>query len=200
MNTTFMSCFRLNLKFKIRINMKARLKHFVYLISFSVVSFLAAGCTTANDPVVNNTIKTNGSLAVKVTTSTYNGQYAPRHVIAIWVESSSGTFVKTLLVNAAARRQDLTSWLNSSSNGNTTDAITGATMNSHTAVSCTWNGTNTSGSVVGDGTYKLRVEYTESNGSGKTASFTFNKGAIADSQTPSASSGITVNTLKWTPN
>lgn len=179
--------------------MKTRLKHFIYLISFSVVSYLAVSCSTANDPVVNNTVKTNGTLAVTVTTSTYNGQYAPRHVIAIWVESSSGTFVKTLLVNAAARRQDLTSWFSSSSNGNTTDAITGATMNSHTAVSCTWNGTNTSGSVVGDGAYKLKVEYNESNGSGKTASFSFNKGTATDSQTPSATSGITVNSLTWTP-
>lgn len=179
--------------------MKILLKQFFFGVSITFFLFPFNGCTTANDPIINNTVKSNGTLAVNVTTSTYNGQYAPRHVLAIWVESSSGTFVKTLLVNAAARRQDLTQWISSTSNGNTTDAIIGATMNSHIAVSCTWNGTNTSGTIVGDGAYKLKVEYTESNGSGKVATFTFNKGTVSDSQIPASFSGVTVNTLTWTP-
>lgn len=170
-------------------------------ISFLLLAlvFFVFSCTTANDPVINNAAKTAGSLSVNVTTSTYKGSYAPKHVLAIWVESTSGTFVKSLVVNAAARKQYLTNWLKSSSS-NTTDATVGATLSSHAAKACVWNGTDVSGSVVGDGTYNLRVEFTESDATGKIATFPFNKGTAVDVQTPAATSGVTVSTLTWTPN
>ncbi len=59
-----------------------------------------SACSTADDPI-DNAIKTDGSLTFKATTNTYQGQYAPSNVVAIWVESSSGKFVKTLLIKAS---------------------------------------------------------------------------------------------------
>jgi len=44
--------------------------------------------------------QTNGTLAVSVTTSSTGGNYAPRNIVAIWVEDNSGKFVKTLLAYA----------------------------------------------------------------------------------------------------
>lgn len=173
-------------------------RNFLFLLSLISILFISSSCT-GNDPV-NNSVKTAGSLSVTAATSTYNGSYAPRHVLAIWVESSSGTYVKSLMVYAAARKSDLTNWLSANSNGNTTDATTGATLSKHASHTCTWNGTNAAGTVVGDGTYKLCVEYTETNGTGKLATFAFTKGTTTDTQAASTKSGVTISTLTWTPN
>jgi len=178
-------------------NKKNKLK--VSLLLIATLSFLVfSACTSTNDPV-NNTVKTTGTLTASVTTTTYNGNYAPRHVLAIWIESSTGTFVKSLKVYGSARRQYLTNW-NSNSSSNTTDAVTGATLNSHQKHSLSWNGTDKSGNVVGDGTYKLCVEYTENDGTGKMATFSFTKGTATDAQTPGNSSGVTGVSLNWSPN
>lgn len=177
--------------------MKATNKNLFLLILGFIFLLIFPSCT--EDPITNS-VKTPGSLVLTATTSTYNGQYAPSHVLAIWIESSTGTFVKSLQVNAASRKQYLTNWYKSTSSGNTTDAITGATLSKHGTSNCTWNGKDKSGNDVGDGIYKLCIEFTENNGTGKFVSFTFNKGTVVDTQTPAAKSGISIGTLKWTPN
>jgi hypothetical protein len=144
-------------------------------------------------------VYTNGTLAVTFSTSTYGGQYSPRHVLAAWIENSSGSFVKSLMVYAAARKSYLTYW-NSNSSGITTDATTGATLSSHSSHTCSWNGKNSSGTMVADGTYKLCVEYTESNSTGKFATFSFSKATTAQIGTTSSLSGVTLSSLTWTPN
>lgn len=156
-----------------------------------------SSCSTGEDPI-DNAVKTAGTLTAKVTTSSYGGNYAPSNVVAIWVESSSGTFVKTLMVKAAQRKSYLTNWTKSSG-GNSTDAITGATVHSHSAYTVSWNGKNASGATVGDGTYNVCVEFTENNNTGKFASFQFTKGTAADNQTPAAKSNVSNITLTWTP-
>ena len=178
-----------------------KVKAFFTLIAFLGFSFFFNACTTTtNDPIINNAVKTPGALGIQFTTSTYKGEYAPDHVLAVWIESNSGTFVKSLLVKASERKQHLTNWLKSTSSGNTTDAVTGATLSSHGLINCNWNGTNTSSAVVGDGSYKLCVEYTESSsGSSKFASFTFDKATAASSSTPSGTAGISGITITWTP-
>lgn len=174
-------------------------RNFFILLTAVCMLFINSACTPANDPI-DNLVKTSGSLSVTATTSTYNGNYAPSHVLAIWVESSSGTFVKSLMVYAASRKEHLSDWLSATKSGNTTDAITGATLNSHGTRNCTWNGKDASGNEVGDGTYKVCVEYTESNSGSKLAKFAFTKGTATDSQTPASASGVSNVTLKWTPN
>jgi len=170
-----------------------RIKHILGCIA---TVFVLSACST-DDPI-DSAVKTDGSLSVSVTTTTYNGKYTPRHVLAIWVESSAGTYVKTLLANAAARKQYLTNWLSSSS-GNTTDAVTGATLNSHGTRTCTWDGTNVSGTTVGDGDYKVCMEFTENDGTGKYATFTFTKGTNNDTQSTASKSNFTDVNLQWTP-
>jgi len=166
------------------------------LISMLLIGFVA--CTSTNDPV-DNSKKTAGTLTVTTTTSTYNGNFSPRHVLAIWVENNSGAFVKTLLVNAQARRQYLTNWYSSTSNGNTIDAITGATLNSHGVVTCSWKGTDVSGNLVNNGTYKVCMEFTENDGTGKFSNFSFAKDTVITTQSPSAQSNFSNITIKWTP-
>ena len=172
------------------------------LLLFLGIILIATACSksssTNNDPAIDNSVKTAGTLTVSTLTSTAGGGYAPNNVVAIWVESNSGTFVKSLLVYAATRKYDLTNWTSNSSS-NTTDAITGATQSSHAVRTCTWNGTNTSGTVVGDGVYKVCMELTDKNGTGNFSSFTFTKGTTASTQTPSNVSSFSNISIAWTP-
>lgn len=132
--------------------------------------------------------QTAGTLSVTVTTSSAGGNYAPRNVVAIWVEDSSGKFVKTLLAYAANRKTHLNNWEASTTSAgsafNATDAISGATRTSHGTYTCTWNGTDYSGKPVSDGNYNLRMELTDKNSTGNSASFSFAKGAANQKLTP----------------
>ena len=53
-----------------------------------LVAFTFTACTT-NDPIIDNQVKTDGALTVQLTTSTYNGEYSPEHVLAIWIDRKS---------------------------------------------------------------------------------------------------------------
>jgi len=157
------------------------------------------GTSYGSELTFTTTSSSSGVLSAIVSTSTYNGPYAPKHVFAAWITNSSGTFIKSLMVYAAARKSDLTYW-KASSSGNTTDATTGATLSSHSSHTLNWNGTNTSGAVVDDGDYKLNVEFTESNGTGKYTTFTFKKGSSTASLTSSTANNISLSSLSWVPN
>lgn len=170
------------------------------MIVMGIILVTGASCSSTSPTTGNSgTVPTNTTgLIVSAVTSTAGGNYAPRNVVAIWVENSSGTFVKSLTVYAAARAADLTKWA-ASSGGSTTDARTGATQSNFGTVYGTWNGTNTSGAVVADGTYKVCMELTDKNGTGNFSSFTFTKGATTSTQTPANTSSFSSVTIKWMP-
>jgi hypothetical protein len=147
--------------------------------------------------------QTSGRLTVTVTTGPVGGPYAPRNILAIWIEDSSGKFVKTLLAYANTRKTHLNTWEASttavSSTFNVVDATTGATQSSHGTRTCQWNGTDYSGKQVPDGDYKVRMELTDQNATGNTASFTFTKGPTARKLTPTdVLPSFSVITLDWT--
>lgn len=147
--------------------------------------------------------QTNGTLSVSVATSSTGGNYAPRNVLAIWVEDSSGKFVKTLLAYADKRKQHLNTWEAATTAAgsvyNSVDAITGATQSSHATRTCSWNGTDYNKKAVADGDYKLRMELTDKNATGNTASLTFTKGPNAQKLTPAdVLPSFKTLTLNWT--
>lgn len=147
--------------------------------------------------------QTGGELSVSVTTSSAGGQYAPRNVEAIWVETSSGEFVKTLLAYANKRKGYLTHWkevtTNAGSAYNVIDAVSGATQSSHGKRSCTWNGTNLKGDTLTDGTYLLCMELTDKNSTGNYSTFEITKSAEAFSISPSDVPSFSAIQLAWTP-
>ena len=161
------------------------------------VIFLACLCTGLIQA------QTTGSLTVIVTTSSAGGGYAPRNVVAIWVENSSGGFVKTLLAYANNRRTHLNTWEASTTTAgsafNITDAISAATQSSHGTRVCQWNGTDYNGTLVADGDFKVRMELTDKNGTGNTASFSFTKGLTAVNLTPANVPSFSSISLAWTP-
>ena len=179
-------------------------KIFILLLLVVSLTFIDCGNNNSNsdittDPIINNTTKTSGTLFVSTLTSSVGGNYAPKNIVAIWVESNSGTYVKTLLAYANTYKRYLTNWASSSSY-NTTDALTGATVNSHTTRVCSWNGTDKNGNVVGDGSYKVCMELTDKDGTGNYHEFTFAKGTNSATLSPSNVSSFSNISIKWTPN
>ncbi len=150
--------------------------------------------------------QTAGTMTFVVTTSSSSG-YSPKHGIIVWLENSSGTFVKTKLKRSANGNLDHFATWTAKSGSNVVDATTGATLTTHGTLTVTWDGTNVSGVVVPDGIYKIWVEYAWASNmtTGKmVTSFSFTKGASADHQTPANyTSGTTGNltnmTIDWTP-
>ncbi len=149
--------------------------------------------------------QTEGTLTVSATTSqTSTPTYKPENIVAIWVEDSSGKFVKTLLAYAGVRKQYLHAWKAvttiAGSVYNTVDAQTGATQTSHAARACTWNGKNRSSVLVADGTYTLKMELTDNDGAKQNlASFTFTKGTSIQTLTPATTSGFSNISIEWVP-
>lgn len=149
--------------------------------------------------------QTSGTLTVSATTSsTSSPKYAPKNIVSMWIEDSSGNFIKTLIALAGERRQYLKNWLltttRAKSQYNTVDAFTGATQNSHAARTCTWNGKNFSSVLVADGTYKLRMEVTDNDGVVQNlATFTFTKGTSIQTLNPSTTNGFSNISIEWKP-
>lgn len=175
--------------------MQSRL-FFIIIVSISLV-FLTSFVEKSEEKSIDN-VKTSGSLAFSVTTSTTGQYFAPKHVVAIWIENSSGEFIKTLKVRANYQINYLYQWKNSSSS-NTVDAITGATLTSHQTHSLTWDCTDVSGELVPDGDYTVRVEFSEKNGQGPYTSYTFTKGNTEVSLSPSDLTNFKNVSIVYTP-
>lgn len=144
---------------------------------------------------------------------TYNGN--SQHVLATWVQTNSGAFVKTKLRYAGPGTNDhLPTWAGNAgcassanclgSGCNTVDGTTGATRASWTSYTVTWDGQMgpaTTGTLQPDGVYKMTVQSTWNHGTTGTAisSFTFTKGPSVDHQTPANNSYLSNIMLDWTP-
>lgn len=166
-----------------------------------IKSFLSIALACIVFSVLN--AQTSGKLSVSVTTSETGGNYAPRHVMAIWIEDNSGDFIKTLLVYADKRMTHLNTWQASTSKANTeyndVDAITSATKSSHSTRTCFWDGTDYDGNEVADGTYKVFMELTDKNNTGNTSSFTFTKGNETVSLSPEDKASFSAIAINWDP-
>ena len=142
-------------------------------------------------------------VVVTTTTTAHGGPYAPRNVVATWVEDANGTFLKTISRWSNARTSHLVAWL-AKAGGNDVDAVSGATRQSHAQpVIATWNLKNKAGVEVPDGTYRIRIELADSNSNSANqndqGTYTFVKNTAASTQTSVPSGGFTA-TIRYTPN
>jgi hypothetical protein len=156
---------------------------------------------------------TPGTLTLQFMSVGNAGEYAPRNCGAVWIETSSGQFVKTLERWAGIRAGHLTAWTAASggwgggfffaTGGNTADqmdAISAATLRPHQMHSPTWNMKDTMGVVVPDGTYRVMIEVTESERKASAvASIEFEKGPTPVSLSPSDEGPFQDLTLSYTP-
>ncbi len=160
----------------------------------TLILIFTYSCTTEED----SGIKTPGTLSVSTVTSDAGGNYAPKNVVAIWVENGSGEYVKSLLVYADKYKRFLTNWVSMSSY-NVTDAVSGATINTHGTRSCSWDGTDIDGNIVSDGTYRLCMELTDKNSTGNYHYFEFIKDTVSFSLAPGNVSSFSDISIIWTP-
>lgn len=145
--------------------------------------------------------QTSGTLTFSCNSTAPNGTWGTKHVLAVWLENTANptAFIKTK-AKYGSQDDHLTSWT-AKSGSNIVDATTGATLLTYNTISGNWNGTNVSGTVVPDGTYKLFMEM--GWGSNKTndhvvASFTFTKGPSSQHLTPTATANFSNVTIDWT--
>jgi hypothetical protein len=155
--------------------------------------------------------QTTGTLNLAFSQTPHSSYDGTKNVMAVWIESSNGTFVKTRSRNAGGGTSDhLAVWAVKAggsagnclaANCNVLGATTGATLSNFGNRNFSWDGTDASGNVVLDGTYKITVESTWNHGSAATTtrSYTFVKGAAQDVQTPASDANFTNITLAWNP-
>jgi len=162
------------------------------------VVFLFASFTSSdNEKTGDQRANTAGVVTFTATTSPAGGNYAPKHVLAIWVEKN-GVFVKTRKAMANARKQYLYMW-KAASNYNVVDAITGPTLNSHQTHTVSWDCTDLSGNVVVDGDYTVILEFTDKHAQGPFIEVTFNKGTQPVTMNPANQTYIKNISLTYTP-
>lgn len=143
------------------------------------------------------------TLTATFTTTPNGGQYAPNHVVAVWVEGTGGTFVRTIGRWSAARTSSLVAW-NQKAGATDVDAVSGATISTHaTPLTLTWNLTDRQGQVIPDGTYTVRMELADSNAAtaaqNHQGTFTFVKGTSPQMQSGLANGGFTNVSLNFDP-
>jgi len=170
--------------------MKSMKKWFIMAVMITVT--LNAGLLKSQTP---------GTFTLSLyTTST--GGYSPKHLVAIWIENSSTTFVKTKLLQSSGSNLDHLGLWTSRTGSNTVDATTGATLQTHGNITLVWNGTDVSGTVVPDGSYNVWVEmaWAASLTTGKTYTiFPFTKGPAAFQSNPANLTNFYSISLTWTP-
>lgn len=117
-------------------------------------------------------VVTSRNMQFSFTTNAPGGPFAPAHVLAVWVESENGGFVRSLKVRAAQRIVYLYAW-EAASQHNLTDAITGATITQHSDQVVDWNLQSYERNEVAPGNYKLMVEISDADSQGPLATFPF---------------------------
>ena len=133
-----------------------------------------------------------------------------KNVLAVWIESNSGTFIKTVVRYWGNGTKDHLPVWKSKSGQNTVDAISGATLKSSTnptafgTKTLIWNGKDINGNIVADGTYKVWLESAWQNNlapntHNEIISFSFTKGPNAEHLTPTGDNYINTVSLDWIP-
>lgn len=135
---------------------------------------------------------------------------ATKNVLAIWIEDANGNFIKTRMRFWGNGTNDhLPSW-KAKSVSNVVDAVTGATLTASTTNKAfgtrtvSWDGKNTSGVLVADGTYKIFVESSWCNPEPANnqhkflSSFTFTKGPTAIQVLPN-DVNLSAISIAWQP-
>lgn len=155
--------------------------------------------------------QTSGTLSFTFTQTPHTSYTGTKNVMAVWIQSSTGNFIKTRARYVGNGTKDhLPTWaVNSggtagnatSVNCNVVGAISGATLTNFATRTFSWDGTDANGNLVVDGTYKITVESTWNHGAagGTLTTYTFVKGPNPDVQAPANDANFTNVALSWSP-
>ena len=145
----------------------------------------------------------HADLTITVTTTPNGGQFAPRNVVAVWIEDPAGTFVKTIGRYAAVRKGNLVAWVQKAG-ANDVDAVSGATRLDHVnPLTITWNLRDKLSALAPDGTYTIRMELADNNvtqpAQNHQGTFTFVKSTAPQNQAGLTNGGFTNVTIDFQP-
>ena len=157
----------------------------------------------------NGYTQTAGTLSVNVTTTFTVGSYGTNSNFVVWIENSSGTFVKTRALYGG-ELDHLMQWTAKTPTQSTVDATVGATKttNPFTYTGILWTGNDLTGTspynLLPDGTYNVAMELAWSSskvlGTGRQIySATFTKGPTTTTVTPANQTNFTSMSMTWTP-
>lgn len=155
-----------------------------------------AGPSTDSTVVANQGSDAPSRLTFDVTTMAQGGKYAPKNVGAIWIEDSSGAYVRSLEVWAGIRKRDLRQYVAAVGGRSDADVTTSATLRTHRAHEVRWDLKDYSGNAVDPGQYTLIVEVTDRDGAGQSYSVDFDTSAGTGTLMPASSGYYAAMTLK----
>lgn len=126
----------------------------------------------------------DSSVSFDVTTLPQGGKYQPKNIGAIWVETASGQFVRTLQLWARVRRRYLTKFNSAVGTPGAVDVTASATLPRHEPHHVTWDLTDRSGAAVTPGAYRLWIEVTDAEASGSSYALDFDTRVGSQTLTP----------------
>lgn len=109
-------------------------------------------------------------------------KWQPTNVGAVWIETASGTYIKTLERWAGIRGGSLYQWTLHACTAKwpEVEVVTGATLSNHSRPHhATWSGKDFNGKLVADGTYELLIETAQSEAGGPLVKYEFEKGPMS---------------------
>ena len=121
---------------------------------------------------VGAALAADDTVTITFTTMSATGGYSPRNVHVVYLTDTAGRFVTTVgngtgtkrALCGNARAHDILQWFTGNPSAQSDiDARTGATETAYKTYAIAWNWTKRDGSVVPDGTYKLKFELTDDN-------------------------------------
>jgi len=142
-------------------------------------------------------------VSVTVTTTPNGGQYAPKNIVAMWIEDGAGKFIKTFDRFSKTRTSHLVAWVAKATLADA-DAVSGATRPDHAnPITATWNLRDKLGALVPDGTYTIRMELADSNASqpaqNHQGTFTFVKSGSPQQQSGLSNGGFVNVSIDFQP-
>jgi|SRR5450432_10773 len=155
-------------------------------------------------PLVGTPLGSTCRLDVTVTTHSGGGNHAPKNVDAIWIDDSTGKFVKSLYVMARNEIQHLNAWNTATTaaglSRNRVDAVTGASLSGYGTRTASWNCTDVNQKLVAVGGYKVCFDLNDGNGSDKSTCDSLTLGKTATTvMPPDALPCFTGRILTYTP-
>ncbi len=140
-------------------------------------------------------------LAVTFTTTSPGGdlRFDPQHVHAVWAETATGAFVKTIGRWGVVEHRHLTQW--AAADGTHLDGWTGATPKAYQQHTALWDLKGRNGMEVPNGVYYLRFELTNHNAAQNQfcrATVAFVKDGVPRSQFLGSQGGYLNITLEYT--
>ncbi len=151
------------------------------------------------------------TLTLTFTTTTAAGRYSPRNVHTVYLVDAANKFITTVGNGTAAKRalwgnsraHDIQQWYTANPKAQADiDARTGATETAYKTYTISWNWTQRDGSVVPDGTYRLKFEMTDDNAESNKfhrTEFSVMKGRAAWKIGPVTQGGYKDVVIQYTP-